>query len=66
MSITEGNLVTVGFMCAKVTLSEEAEVLHVPRGRGDSWIFRDIKTGTIHYVSEPCTISKIAKTEKLK
>jgi hypothetical protein len=66
MSIIEGDLVIVGFMSAKVTLSEQAEVLHVPRGRGDGWIFRDMKSGAIHYVSEPCTISKIVNANKLK
>ena len=55
--IERGNIVEVNFNNAQYTLCSAAEVLHVPCATGDSWHFRDIKTNTIHYVSEGCTVT---------
>jgi len=54
-----GERVHVGFNNSQFTLCAEAEVLYIPCSPGDSWVFRDIFTHQIHYVSEGCTISKI-------
>lgn len=56
--IKEGDIVCVSFNNSQVTLSAAAIVVATPCAVGDSWVFRDTKTGFIHYVSEPCTISK--------
>ncbi len=57
-TIKEGDKVIVNFNGAQITLCHEAEVLYVPCATGDSWHFRDLKTGELHYVSEGCTITK--------
>jgi hypothetical protein len=62
--IEVGDIVHVDFNCSQYTLSHEAEVLYKPLGIGDSWHFKDIKTGQIHYVSEGCTISKLRSHEE--
>ena len=54
-----GDIVHVDFNCAQHTLCQQAVVLNIPCATGDSWIFRDVKNGTIHYVSEGCTITKL-------
>ena len=64
-SILEGDYVAVNFNGAQVTLCHKAEVLYKPVMQGDSWHFRDLETGQIHYVSEPCTVSKIPKESEL-
>lgn len=57
-----GDLVHVEFNNAQITLSNEAKVMYVPLAVGDSWIFKDLNTGFLHYVSEGCTISKRIQT----
>ena len=52
-----GDLVSVNFNNAQLTLSHEAEVLYIPNATGDSWIFRCIRDDKLHYVNEPCTIT---------
>jgi len=39
-------------------ISSKAKVLHLPTATGDSWIFKDITNGDIHYISEGCTVTK--------
>lgn len=56
--IKVGNIVTVNFNGAQITLCHEAEVLGIPFSTGDSWRFRDLRTNEIHYVSEGCTVTK--------
>ena len=58
MKIEEGDMVSVHFNNSRITLSYEAELIHMPIATGDSWIFKDEKTGFVHYVSEGCTVSK--------
>ena len=53
-----GDIVRVDFNGAQLTLCFKAEVLYKPCATGDSWHFKDVETGTLHYVSEGCTISK--------
>jgi hypothetical protein len=48
----------VNFNNAQITLCYEAELISYPRATGDSWIFKDLRTGFLHYVSEGCTVSK--------
>jgi hypothetical protein len=62
--IKEGDLVQVDFNLSQHTLSKEAEVLRIPCATGDSWIFRDMLTKTIYYVSEGCTITKFSHSSK--
>ena len=56
--INAGDIVSVDFNGAQLTLCHSAEVMYTPCATGDSWIFKDSKNGTIHYVSEGCTITK--------
>jgi hypothetical protein len=56
--IQVGTYVSVHFHASQFTLCEKAEVMHVPIATGDSWIFKDLHTNDIHYVSEGCTITK--------
>ena len=53
------DVVAVNFNGAQYTLCSKAEVLHKPQATGDSWVFKDCDTGTIHYVSEGCTVTKL-------
>ena len=53
-----GDTVRVAFNGAQFTLCDRAEVLYKPCATGDSWQFRNLDTGAIHYVSEGCTITK--------
>jgi len=43
--------VAVNFNGAQYTLSHEAAVINIPSATGDSWVFKDIETQKIHYVS---------------
>ena len=56
-TIEAGDIVSVNFNNSKFTLSKRAEVIFTPCSIGDNWVFKDIETGDIHYVSEGCTIS---------
>lgn len=57
--IKVGDYVSVEFSNAQFTLTKKAEVLAMPCGIGDSWIFRCCIYETIYHVSEGCTISKL-------
>lgn len=61
--IKVGDTVAVNFNNAQMTLISKAVVCSRPQATGDSWVFRDEKTGFIHYVSEGCTISKLIKED---
>jgi len=56
--IKVGDTVRVDFNDARSTLSHKAEVVHVPVATGDGWIFKDLVTWDIHYVSEGCTVTR--------
>lgn len=56
--ITVGDIVSVHVHAGQYTISHEAEVLYIPCATGDSWIFKDLYTDDIHYVSEGCTVTK--------
>lgn len=55
--IEVGDLVSVNFNGAQMTLTTDAEVLYTPQATGDSWVFKDRNTLAVHYVSEGCTIT---------
>jgi len=57
--IQVGDIVRVDFNCSQCTLYFKATVLHIPCAIGDSWIFKDIKTEELAYVSEGCTVIRI-------
>lgn len=57
-SLKPGDIVAVNFNNAQITLCYEAELISSPCATGDSWIFKDVRAGFLHYVSEGCTISK--------
>lgn len=57
-SLKPGDIVTVNFNNAQITLCHEAALISTPCATGDSWIFKDVRTGWLHYVSEGCTVSK--------
>lgn len=59
MLIKKGDIVAVNFYGAQITLSHKAEVMYKPCATGDSWVFKDLETGIIHFVSEGCTITLI-------
>ena len=56
--IDVGDEVRVNFNTAQVTLCRRACVEYVPGASGDSWVFTDLDTDEVHYVSEGCTITK--------
>lgn len=58
-----GDFVHVDFNNAQTTLSHKAELLCIPCATGDSWIFRDVATNQIHYVSEGCTVTKLSENK---
>ena len=53
--------VCVNFNNVCYTLCKRAIVLHMPFSTGDSWGFKDVETGQIHYVSEGCTVTLLEK-----
>lgn len=57
-SLKNGDIVSVNFNNAQITLCHEAELISYPCSAGDSWVFKDVRTGFLHYVSEGCTVSK--------
>jgi hypothetical protein len=57
-SIKVGDRVHVNINNAQMTLTKDAEVLHMPQATGDSWIFKAYDTNELYYVSEGCTIAK--------
>lgn len=61
--IKTGTVVSVNFHGAQFTLCEEAIVLSMPYGSGDSWIFLDLQTNKQHSISEPCTVSFIRESK---
>jgi hypothetical protein len=59
--IEVGDIVSVNFNGSKYTLTGKAEVLAIACATGDSWIFKDVSTDKILYVSEGCTIELLKK-----
>ena len=59
--IKTGDKVSVRFYGAGLYLSHDADVISVPVATGDSWVFKDNRSGRVHYVSEGCTITKIGE-----
>jgi len=58
MDIKKGDIVTVNFNNAQITLCHRAEVIYKPYASDDCWIFKELSTGDVHYVSEGCTVTK--------
>ena len=56
-----GDIVSVNFNGAQITLCHKAKVIRVPVAIGDSWIFEDVATWTVHHVSEGCTVTRELK-----
>ena len=56
--IKKGDEVIVNFNNIQYTLCNKGIVLYTPCSSGDSWIIKD-ELGQIHYISEPCTVTKI-------
>jgi hypothetical protein len=55
------------FNNAQMTLIRSGKVFYVPMCAGDNWIIFDKETKELHYISEPCTVTKIHKlTEEEK
>ena len=61
--IQENDIVYVNFNGIQMTLCSRAKVLHVPCATGDSWHLQDLDTGSIHYISEGCTVTKEGERE---
>lgn len=61
MKIEIGDFVRVNFNNAQITLTPKARVRYKPVATGDSWIFQDVETGDVHYVSEGCTVTKLSE-----
>jgi hypothetical protein len=60
-SIEKYDEVAVNFHNSQFTLTKKATVLRIPAGFGDSWIFKDLEDGRLHYVSEGCTVTALEK-----
>jgi hypothetical protein len=59
------DIVTVSFNGSQTTLCHFAKVLYLPCAPGDSWVFEDVETHDIHYVSEGCTITKFFPNDSI-
>ena len=62
--IDVGEVVSVNFYNAQTTLCHTGEVLFCPTSAKDGnelWIVRDQTNGDIHYIYEPCTITRHPK-----
>jgi len=59
--IGPNDVVIVSFQNSQSVLCHKATVIHQPENPGESWIFKDLETGIIHYVSEGCTVTKRKK-----
>lgn len=57
--IKVGDIVQVDFNGAQITLAHAARVVYMPVATGDNWIFENVYTKAIHYVSEGCTVTKL-------
>lgn len=57
------DIVHVDINNAQMTLCHKARLLRIPAATGDSWIFRNMQTGQLHYVSEGCTVSSLKKED---
>ena len=64
--IEVSDIVHVDFNGAQFTLCHSAEVINIPQATGDSWIFKDNATGSMHYVSEGCTVTLLEKACQTK
>lgn len=53
------DVVSVNFHGSKFTLCRKAILIKFPVGVGDSWVFKDVDTNQIHYISEGCTVTSI-------
>jgi len=58
-TIKSGDIVRVNFCGAQYTLCSKAEVLWCLDMHHESWGFKNLETGQIHYVSERCTVTKL-------
>jgi len=56
-SIKIGDTVIVNFNNVQYTLCVGV-VIYVPSQPGDYWIIKDQNKDELHYISEPCTITK--------
>lgn len=56
--INSGDIVSVNFHNVQHTLIKRGRVVYPPLSAVDSWIIFDLDTQIVHYISEPCTISK--------
>jgi hypothetical protein len=56
--IKKGDIVSVNFNNTQYALCGRAKVLQTPSNPGESWVFANLVSGEIHYVSEGCTITK--------
>lgn len=64
-SIELGDVVTVNFHGAGLTLCVNGVVGRKPVATGDSWVIKDLRLGCLHYISEGCTITKsLAENER--
>ena len=62
--IREGDIVSINFNNAQITLTNAAEILYAPYQMGESWVVRDLDTQQIHYISEGCTITVKGRKKK--
>ena len=53
------DVVSVNFHRSKFTLCRKAILIKFPTTAGDNWIFKDVDTNQIHYISEGCTVTSI-------
>jgi hypothetical protein len=61
--IKKGDTVSVNFHTGQYTLCHKARVEYIPVATGDSWIFFDLDSFAIHYVSEGCTVTLLEKEQ---
>lgn len=58
-----GDKVSVHCNNGMTTIHFEAEIIHIRCATGDSWIFRDLRTGLLSHISEGITILEAKQDE---
>ena len=56
--LQKGDIVSVNFNNARYTLCDRGVIKYMPTCSGDAWVVEDMETGLLHYITEPCTITK--------
>jgi hypothetical protein len=57
--LSVNDIVSVNFHAAQITLCHRAKILFLRANLEDSWVLECLDTGSLYYVSEPCTLTRL-------